>query len=317
MNNIYIYKIFQALALYFIMINSLQAQDKEPRLVSWQDIAAMPPQPADTIIQYGKEAMQFGELRLPKGKGKFPVALIIHGGCWLSAYDLQYMSHMSEALRQAGFVTWTLEFRRVGNVGGGWPGTFLDVAQGTDFLRELAKQYPLDLDEVVVLGHSAGGHLGLWLAARKNIATSSELFSKNPLPLKGVVSLAGITDLSAYAITPGSCNSAVPQLMGGLPDELQDRYASASPIALVPLQVKQRLIQGALDPIVPIAQSQNYTRQAKAKGDDAEQVLLENIGHFDLVVPSSPAWLAVENAAISILSEKKAMQLNRTERKRR
>jgi acetyl esterase/lipase len=309
MSNTYTFKVFQVLASYFIMTTPLQAQEQKPELITWQDIAAMPPQPADHVIHYGKNSLQFGELRLPKGKGKFPVALIIHGGCWLSAYDLQYMSHMSEALRKVGFATWTLEFRRVGNEGGGWPGTFLDVAQGADFLRELAKQYPLDLDEVVVLGHSAGGHLGLWLAARKNIASGNVLFSRNPLPIKGVVSLAGITDLSAYAMAPGSCNSAVPQLMGGMPNEQPDRYASASPITLLPLKVKQCLVQGALDPIVPVAQSQSYTQQAKAKDDDAKQVLLENIGHFDLVVPSSPAWPAVENAAISILSEKKARQL--------
>jgi acetyl esterase/lipase len=265
------------------------AQQEPPRLVTWQDIAALPVPPADAVLAYGTDSLQFGELRLPQGEGPFPVVVVVHGGCWLSEYDRQYMAHLSHVLTQGGFATWNLEFRRVGDAGGGFPGTFLDVAKGADHVRELAKAYPLNIKQVVVMGHSAGGHLALWLAARRNLSKSSPLYRRKPLKFKGVVSLAGITDLAAYSRDKGSCNEAVPKLMNGMPEEQPLHYAAASPIGLLPLQLPSRLVQGALDPIVPVTQSQRFVDAAKAKGDDAQLILLKEAGHFDLVSPTSPA----------------------------
>lgn len=299
-------RIISILFLSFTLLTTtlLFAQEQPPKLVTWQEIAALPVPPADKVISYGTDSLQFGELRLPQGEGKFPVVVVVHGGCWLSAYDRQYMAHLSEKLTQAGYATWNLEFRRVGDVGGGWPGTFLDVAKGTDYVRELAKTYPLDTKRVVVMGHSAGGHLALWLAARRNLPKSSPLYTKKPLKLKGVVSLAGIPDLESYSLQKGSCNEAVPQLLGGMPEEQPARYTDASPTTLLPLRVPSRLIQGALDPIVPVAQSQQFTEQAKAKGDDAALILLEQAGHFDLVAPHSPAYEQVERAVQDLLLQR-------------
>lgn len=226
------------------------AQQK-PNLVTWQQIAEMPVPAADHIIKYGPDALQFGELRLPEGKGEFPVVVVVHGGCWLNEYNLEYMSHLSEELTKAGYATWNIEFRRVGDVGGGWPGTFQDVALATDYVRELAKSYPIDAKRVAVIGHSAGGHLALWLAARHHLPKSSSLYAKKPLKLKGVISLAGIADLETYSQQEGSCNAAVPQLMGGSPTDFPERYAQASPQQMLPLQVPSRLVQGKRDPIVP------------------------------------------------------------------
>ncbi|MCJ8164270.1 alpha/beta fold hydrolase [Pontibacter sp. E15-1] len=264
------------------------AQGQQPKLVSWQEVADLPVPPADHVLAYGPDSLQFGELRLPQGKGPFPVVVVVHGGCWLAAYDRQYMAHLSQALTQAGYATWNLEFRRVGDSGGGWPGTFLDVAQGTDHLRTLAKKYPMDVKETVVIGHSAGGHLALWLAARHNLPKGSPLYIKKPLKLKGVVALAGIPDLETYSQQEGSCNKAVPELMGGMPAEQAARYAEASPSRLLPLKVPVRLVQGSLDPIVPVTQSSQFEAQARAAGDDATLILLPNAGHFDLVAPQSP-----------------------------
>jgi acetyl esterase/lipase len=293
----------------------LMAQGSQPNMVSWQVLSGLPPKKADKIVKYGSDSLQFGELRMPRsGTGKFPVAVIIHGGCWLSQFNLSYMSHVSEALRQAGFATWTLEFKRVGDAGGGWPGTLLDVAQGTDYLRELAKEYPLDLREVVLVGHSAGGQLALWLAARKNLKEGSPLFSADPLPIRGVLTLAGITDLAAYAAEEGSCNAAVAQFMGGLPADVPERYAEASPVQLLPLRVPQRLLLGTQDPIVPLSQSSRYAARAKAKGDDVQEWALEATGHFDLVAPFSSAWFTVEKAAISLVSPGKARKYLKTNR---
>jgi acetyl esterase/lipase len=292
------------LLLCLICSTPLFAQEQKPNLITWQEIAALPAPAAGLRVSYGTDSLQFGELRLPEGEGPFPVVVVVHGGCWLAQYNLQYMAHLSAALTEAGYATWNLEFRRVGDAGGGFPGTFLDVAQGTDFVRELAKGHPLDLKQVVVMGHSAGGHLALWLAARRNLPRKSELYTRKPLKVKGVVALAGIADLENYATDKGSCNAAVPKLMGGMPAEVPDRYAQASPTLLLPLKVPQRLVQGAQDPIVPVEQAKAYASRARSKGDAAELVLLSDAGHFDLVAPQSPAWRSVLAAIKETLQQK-------------
>src|SRR5260221_265652 len=170
--------------------------------LSTQDAMKGPFPKADRRIAYGKDPLQFGDLRLPGGKGPFrrpyPVAIVIHGGCWLAEYDLEYMGRLSAALAEKGVATWTIEYRRVGNPGGGTPGTFNDVAAAAAHLRVLAKQYPLDLKRTIAVGHSAGGHLALWLASS--------------FPLKGVVSLAGVGDLRAAA-EQGVCGDAATRLL--------------------------------------------------------------------------------------------------------
>src|SRR5215813_5200034 len=140
---------------------------------SSRGILIRPAPPADHRLAYGSNEFEFGELRLPKSPGPYPVAVIIHGGCWMSQYGLTYMGHLSAALTEAGVATWSIEYRRIGNQGGGWPGTFEDAARATDHLRTLAKSYPLDLNRVIAIGHSAGGHLALWLAERKNLPKNS------------------------------------------------------------------------------------------------------------------------------------------------
>ncbi|OUJ72002.1 alpha/beta hydrolase [Hymenobacter crusticola] len=271
----------------------------------------LPAPVAGKRISYGPDSLQVGELRLPEGTGPFPVVVLLHGGCWLSEYNAAYMSHLSAALTKAGYATWNLEFRRVGNAGGGFPGTFQDVAQGTDYVRELAKAYPLLPKKVVVLGHSAGGHLALWLAARRNLPRTSPLYSPKPLKLKGVVALAGIPDLAAYSTAPGSCNKAVAQLLGGQPTETPERYAAGSPSQLLPLRVPVRLVQGAQDPIVPVSQAQNFATLAQTKGDDTRVLLLPNTGHFDLVYPASSAWPTIEKAVEDLLGSSRERQQKR------
>jgi acetyl esterase/lipase len=273
-------------------------------VVSWGQITAQTVVVPDARIQYGADEKRFGDLRLPAGPGPHPVGVVLHGGCWQSEYDLLHIEPVSAALTKAGIATWTLEFRRIGQAGGGWPGTFADVAQGTDYLTTLAKKFPLDLTRVVLIGHSAGGHLALWLAARHNLSRASPLFSASPLGVRGVVSLAGIGDLRAYREGSRDCNASVEQLMGGSPKKLPDRYAQADPIELLPLGVPVRLLHGALDPIVPVAQSRSFAAQARAKGDDAQLVLIENAGHFDVIAPFAPAWASVEQAVLQLLARK-------------
>lgn len=275
------------------------AQPVGAQNLSFGEVEKLPAPPADHRIAYGDDPLQFGDLRLPPGKGPHPVVIVIHGGCWYSEYDLKHVSAFSAALtRTAGVATWSLEYRRVGDAGGGWPGTFQDVARGADYLRVLARTYPLDLRRVIVVGHSAGGQLALWLAARKRLPKDSPLYSPDPVPLRGIVSLAGITDLRRYA---SGCGGAVTKLLGGSPDGEPLRYRQTSPIELLPLKVKQRLIHGLLDKIVPPEQSRDYEVAARRRGDDVRLVTVSGAGHFDLIAPQSSAWPAVREAIRSLL----------------
>lgn len=263
--------------------------------VTWAQIAAQSrPEPAQRIA-YGPDPLQFGELRLPEGAGPHPVVVLIHGGCWRSEYDLEHVAPVGAALARAGLAVWTLEYRRIGNAGGGWPGTFDDVSRGTDHLRALAPSHALDLDRVVLAGHSAGGHLALWLAARRATATET------PLRARGVVSLAGITDLRLYATGSGNCNAAVAELLGGMPDAATEIYARASPMELLPLGVPQHLLHGSADAIVPVEQSIRFAERARSRGDRSTAEILEGAGHFDLIAPFAPAWPRIE-AAIRTLA---------------
>ncbi len=258
-----------------------------------RSILIRPAPPADYRIAYGKDEFQFGELRLPKEAGPHPVAVVIHGGCWLAQYGLAYMGHLSGDLTEAGIATWNIEYRRIGNAGGGWPGTFEDAARAADHLRELAKKYPLDLKRVVAMGHSAGGHLALWLAARRNLPKSSPAWSADPLPLGGVVSLAGITDLRKIGT---ACDKDVAQLMNG-----SASYNQASPIELLPLKIGYSIVQGDADHIIPMAMATEFVEAARKKGDDARLVLIEKAGHFELVDPKSFAWPTVKKELLTLL----------------
>jgi len=284
-------------AVSLLITQSVSAQN-----LTFEDIKRLPAPPAAQRLSYGSDPHQFGELRLPTGKKPFPVVVVIHGGCWYSEYDLSQLANFNANLTRLGVATWSLEYRRIGNPGGGWPGTFADVAGGTDHLRVLGRSYPLNLKRVIVVGHSAGGHLALWLAARRRLPIDSPLYSNNPLQLRGVVSLAGITDLKRYR---PYCGGAVDKLLGGSPQEFPVKYKQTSPVELMPLKLEQRLIHGALDKIVPADFSKDYAAQARRKGDSVRLTILPNAGHFDLIAPQSSAWPAVENAVRSLLRLKK------------
>lgn len=268
----------------------------QTQTVSFQDVMALPAPAADHRIAYGTDAQQFGELRLPRagGAGPHPVVLLVHGGCWLGAYDITHSRPMAAALADAGYAVWSIEYRRIGQPGGGWPGTFLDVAAGADYLRTLAPRHNLDLDRVLAAGHSAGGQLVLWLAARGNSAVDGPLATERPLRLRGVVGLAAITDLATYGSEAGSCNTSVYPLMGGTPAEHPDRYAAVSPIERAP-RVPVRLVHGDADRTVRLEQAERYaTRMASSA--DVKVVPVPGAAHFDVIAPVSPAWSSVLRA---------------------
>jgi acetyl esterase/lipase len=169
------------------------------------ELLKQPTPPPDQRIAYGKDSLEFGEMRIPSGAGPFPIAILVHGGCWSDKLEelpaavtsFELLRPIASALAKAGIASWNIEYRRLGN-GGGWPGTYLDVAQATDRLREIAPQFHLDLNHAIAIGHSSGGQLAMWLAAREKLPKNSLLNTGSPLPLKGVIDIDGPPDLEAF-----------------------------------------------------------------------------------------------------------------------
>jgi acetyl esterase/lipase len=265
-----------------------------------REILDLPAPPADARLPYGPDASQFGDLRLPQGAGPHPVAIVLHGGFWRASIGLEYAGHICAALAHTGIATWNIEYRRIGNPGGGWPGTFLDAALGADHLRTLAQKYPLDLKRVISVGHSAGGHLALWLAARPRIPAGDPLATADPMALRGAASIAGVVDLRrAWDLRLG--DGAVGELMGGPPAKMPQRYHAGSPTELVPIGVRVRLLHGTDDSVVPIEISNNYQKAAVIAGDDARLVPLPGADHFLPVDPRSIHWPLVEKTIQDLL----------------
>lgn len=255
-------------------------------------LAAFPDPPADHVIAYGEDELQFGELRLPSGEGPFPVMVLIHGGCWLAEYDIFHIRKLAAAFTAEGIATWTIEYRRVGDPGGGWPGTFDDVDAGADFLVTLAAQFNLDLDHVVVSGHSAGGHLAIWLANRP---------SQWPAELEptAVLVLAPAADL-AYLHQQQVCGHVIDKLMGGSPEQYPQRYQAGSGTDRLPLSVPQYIVIGEHDKSwAPVGRM--YIEQALKQGNSPTVINATESGHFEMIDPDSSTWPLVLKAAKAAL----------------
>jgi acetyl esterase/lipase len=295
--------LFRILACASVAIPLATAPIDAQRLLTSRDLASLTAPPPTERIQYGPGPLQFGRLRLPKraGAGRHPVLVFIHGGCWVSAFDIAHAAALEQAIADSGIAVWSIEYRRIGDEGGGWPGTFLDVARGVDYLRTLAPRYGLDLNRVVVSGHSAGGHFALWVAARKKIMPTSELYLPDPLPVRAVFGLAPAPDLEALHAS-GACRKVMDELMGGSPSDHADRYAAGSPMRLAPIGLPQVLIVGALDSTwAPIGRA--YAARARALGDTALQLIeAPNSGHFELIAPATSTWPIVIGALKKLFS---------------
>lgn len=226
------------------------------------------------------------------------MAVVIHGGCWRAYWQLDLMDALCEDLAARGIAAWNVEYRRLGQ-GGGWPMSLIDVGAATDLLDLLSARHPLDLARVLAIGHSAGGHLALWTAARHRLPGGVP--GCDPVVRVGsVLVLAGISDLRE-GFRQGTCDHAVYELLGGPPDELADRYRHASPAELLPLGVPQVLVHGSADVDVDPSITGGYASRARAAGDPVIEVRLEGFDHFDVIDPKSAIWQAALDA-VPVLS---------------
>lgn len=260
------------------------------RLMVWNDLLSRPRPRADREIRYGPAAEQVVDVWLPSGAGPHPVVVMVHGGCWQTEIaDRTIMNWIADDLRRRGIAVWNIDYRGVDRPGGGYPGTFADVAKAADSLRDHAAALNLDTTRIVTVGHSAGGHLALWLAARHRLPSGSP-FAANPLPVAMAISLGGLQDLELAARPPGSgCGTAI---VGRLVDAANraDPYADTSVPRLLPLGVRQILINGREDRIIPTHYAEDYRTRARTSGEAVDVRMLDATGHVELIVPDTQAW---------------------------
>ncbi len=270
-------------------------------------------------ILYGPEQTSYGELQVPEGDGLFPVAMLLHGGCWLASRGaMEDYRAMAGRLVGDGIATWNIEYRRVGHDGGGWPGTFLDLGQALDNLAVLADEYPLDLTRIVCLGHSSGGHFAAWLATRNSLPTDSEIRGDPQVTLAGTVLVDAFLDplvIDSRGID-GELYCGEPileRLLGGNPGARPDRLREISPLNWLPWGIPQSYVVSSYRyPILlgqPLAQGRttmampDYPALARSAGDRIDVEIVPKAGHFDFVEdPDSEAFNVERRALIKLVS---------------
>ncbi|MES2754190.1 MAG: alpha/beta hydrolase [Pseudomonadota bacterium] len=272
----------------------MAAQSPEKPLLTWPDLTKRAQPKPDATITYGDDQMHKVDVWLPpvtKGQLRKTV-LMVHGGCWTTSIaDRSLMNWIAADLRDHGYAVWNIDYRGVDRAGGGYPGTFADVANAADQLARLARGFQLDPRKVVAVGHSAGGHLALWLAGRGKLGAANPLGGEHPLKLARVISLGGLPDLEATAASPdnGCGTEVIAKLVGGPPGS-GPHYADTSIPRLLPLGVPQDLVNGREDKIIPYRLATDYLAKAKAAGDPVTLHTVPATGHVELIAPESRAW---------------------------
>lgn len=276
---------------------TLAAVIQGARAVELKDFLALPQAAPTQQISYGAAQSQGIDVFLPEGKGPHPVAILIHGGCW-SAFPgagREQVRALAADWARRGVAVWSIGYRRANEAGGGYPNLYLDVAAAVDRLRSEAPRLGIDLQRSVLAGHSAGGHLALWAASRTRLPAASPLRTAGePLAVRGVLSIAGVGDLAAFAPRlSGSCGRSILQRLMGAGS---DPYADVSPARLgLPDDVGSVVMVSATDDrIVPLRAARDYRQALPA--DAAARVRLRDVAgasHFDLMTPGTPAFEAV------------------------
>ena len=280
---------------------ALAAQAAEPMTLN-EYMTLKGPAPSEHIA-YGPSPKQYVELFEPAGAGPFPVVVLIHGGCFQNRYQgMPQMRGMAGALKAKGVAVWSIEYRGIDTPGGGYPGTFQDVRSAVDLLAAQAKARRLDTHRLVVVGHSAGAVLSLWLAGRGKLPPSSPLYEANPLPIHEVVALGGFGDFRAFAKNlKARCGVTVEQITG-LPSAARpDVYADTNPLDLTPNGSETTFINGDHDEIVAPRDFADTAARMRALGDAAATMVLPSASHFDEVAVTSPSWRLVGGAILKAL----------------
>lgn len=265
------------------------------------DLRKLPVSKPTTVASYGPGKVQFGELRVPEGKGPFPVAIIYHGGCLLRAVDdTRSTAPIATALAAKGVATWNVDYRALGDEGAGYPGTYLDWAAAADYLRVLSKTYPLDLTRVVAVGHSAGVPGAAFVAARTKMPPDAEIRGTNPLPIKAVVAIDGPPDPANLAgLDEKVCGGPiVKKFLGGTAAEQPERYKLISPATYLPTGVPMTMISSSF--VLPMPLAEAYAKNAVAGADQATVVAIKG-DHFNVVAPGQPQWVKVEALILDAL----------------
>ena len=276
-----------------VILWSRLAQAQQP--ISFDSLTAIAAPAPTQRIPYGPGPLEFGNLRLPKGRGPHPVVLYIHGGCYLSEYTIGYGAALEQAFADSGYAVWSIEYRSIGHDGGGWPDTFRDVGAGADHLRALASQYPLDLRRVVAAGHSAGGNFALWLATRDRLRRDSPLRAEHPIKIGGVLALTPAPDLEGLH-GQGVCDNVIDKVMGGSPQSVAEHYRDVSPMQLIPVGVPATVIIGVQDKNWAPS-GRVYQSAATAAHDSLVRFVdAPASGHFDILAPTTSSWPLVIDA---------------------
>jgi acetyl esterase/lipase len=273
-------------------------------LMTWPDLLERDRPQADHRIAYGDLPQQIVDLWLPPGPGPHPAVLMVHGGCWTkSIADLSIMNYIAADLRDRGLAVWNIEYRGVDEDGGGYPGTFLDVAAAADALRTHAPRFNLRTDPLVAHGHSAGGHLASWLAARPRLPAASPLRSADPIPIALIVSAGGLPDLEAdKALGDQSCGADVIDALTGAPNAARpDVYADTSLARLLPIGATHHIVNAAHDRIAPPWFGAQYTDMIAAAGDPVFFHDIPDTAHVELIAPDTPAWATQREIILAAL----------------
>jgi acetyl esterase/lipase len=263
----------------------------------------LPPAEVDVRLPPGEVDVRLppadGDVRPPRGRSSLPLVLVLHGGFWRPEYDRHHAAAQSAALADAGHVVATVEYRRAG-----WPVIFDDIALLTDIVPSLVARAVgpdvVDVTRTVLVGHSAGGHLAVWAASRHRLPRQCPWHRSTPLPVAGVVALAGVLDLH-LADRLRLDGDATDSLLGGTAAQVPDRFAVTDPAMLVPTGVPTICVHGKLDDIVPIDLSHRYASAAGVGGDDVEVRAVEDAEHFAVIDPRSTAWPVVLSAVDEIV----------------
>jgi acetyl esterase/lipase len=264
-------------------------------LLTWDQFLGRTRPAPDHVIRYGEHERQVVDLYLPKGAGPHPVVVMIHGGCWSAPWDRTLMNHVSDDLRKRGIAVWNIDYRVIEKGGTGYPHVFDDTWAAIHALTIQGREHGLDPNRVVAAGHSAGGHLALWYAARRARWNPPANVRMIPPPeFRSVVSLGGLPDLELAEQPPGSgCGTEViGQLVGRGQPGRSDPFADTSVPRMGALGIPQVLINGLNDRIIPNSFPEDYARKMRAKGDDVRVRMIPNTGHIELIAPETRAWAA-------------------------